>query len=66
MSERKTISYGIRLPVEWEARLEALRDAVAKDPPPDLLRVTVSGIVREAYRRGMTKLREQHGGNDGR
>jgi len=66
MSDRKTVSYGIRLPVEWEARLEALREAVAKNPPPDLLRVTVSAIVRDAYRRGMTKLRQEHGGGDGR
>lgn len=66
MSNRKTVSYGIRLPIEWEPRLEALREVIAKAPPPDILRVTVSAVVREAYRRGMAKLREEHGGPDGR
>lgn len=62
------VSYAVRLPLAWEERLEAISTAMAGNPPPDLLRVTVSAVVRQAYRLGMARLTAEYGegGDDGR
>lgn len=68
MTPDKIVSYAVRLPLAWETRLEAIAVAMQADPPPDILRVTVSAVVRQAYRIGMARLSAEHGegGQDGR
>lgn len=68
MKSDKIVSYAVRLPLAWETRLEAIAAAMQADPPPDLLRVTVSAVVRQAYRIGIARLSAEHGegGQDGR
>lgn len=62
------VCFAVRLPLSWEPRLEAIAAAMQNDPPPDVLRVTVSSVVRQAYRLGMARLNAEYGkgGQDGR
>lgn len=68
MKAERNVSYAVRLPLAWEARLEAIAATMQANPPPDLLRVTVSSVVRQAYKIGMARLSAEHGegGQDGR
>lgn len=65
MSKTPNISYAVRLPAEWEPRFEALLAKMRTDPPPDVLRLSVSAIVRQAYKVGMAQLTAEKGGDNG-
>lgn len=65
MNKPANVSYAVRLPTEWEPRFEALLARMQADPPPDVLRLSVSAVVRHAYKVGMTQLTSETGGHNG-
>lgn len=67
MKKNDTMSYySVRFPIDWDTRIAALRDKMEVDRPAEVLSVSYSTVVRQAFRIGVDKLVAKYGEENGR
>ena len=67
MKKSDTMSYySVRFPIDWDARIAALRDKMEVDRPAEVLSISYATVVRQAFRIGVDRLVSKYGAENGR